>query len=122
MEGDGLNRRCAHGGLGEALLRQGYGGATRVSEYVSSHPGGMARYRESLRSVTDSACKRSLRDTIATVNAINRGSKNYFKLGYHRQCFRELNLFLPFILQTTSHLSTISSAVVDQRLEIKIFV
>ncbi len=68
----------------------------RNRKYLNTFPSTQAasRYRERLRSVTASGYKRSLRDTIATVNDINRGWKNYFKLGYPRQCFRELNWFV----------------------------
>lgn len=65
-------------------------------KYLNTFPSkqATARHRDKLRSVTDSGYKCSLRDTIATVNAINRGWKNYFKIGYPRKCFREINWFV----------------------------
>jgi len=65
-------------------------------KYLNTFPSkqATARHRDKLRSVTDSGYKCSLRDTIATVNGINRGWKNYFKIGYPRKCFREINWFV----------------------------
>lgn len=52
------------------------------------------RYREKVRAVTNSGYKRSIRDTIATVNKINRGWKNYFDFGHPKGCFRDMNWFV----------------------------
>ena len=49
--------------------------------------------RDKLRAVTSSGYKRSLKRTIAHVNQINRGWKNYFQVGYPRQSFRAINAY-----------------------------
>jgi RNA-directed DNA polymerase len=53
-----------------------------------------ARVRATLRALTRSSTKRSLRDTIATVNTLLRGWSAYFRYGYPRAVFRALNHYL----------------------------
>jgi RNA-directed DNA polymerase len=53
-----------------------------------------ARLREKLRGVTRSGYKRSLPATIAAINQINRGWKNYFHIGYPRKSFRAINAYV----------------------------
>jgi RNA-directed DNA polymerase len=53
-----------------------------------------ARVREKVRGLTRGSAKRSLTDTIATVNPLLRGWEAYFRYGYPRQAFRALNYFV----------------------------
>ena len=68
----------------------------RDRTYLNTFPSKKAegRLRDKLRAVTNSGYKRSLRDTIVKVNEINRGWKNYFEIGYPRDCFRNVNWFV----------------------------
>ena len=47
-----------------------------------------------MRKVINSGYKRTLKDTIATVNLKNRGWKNYFKDEYSKKCFKDMNWFV----------------------------
>jgi len=53
-----------------------------------------ARLREKLRGLTRARVKRSLVDTIATVNPLVRGWAAYFRYGYPRPVFRAVNHYL----------------------------
>ena len=67
----------------------------RSHKYLNTYPSNKSagNHREKLRTVTGSGYKSSLRDTIGTVNTINRGWKNYFSIGYPRKCYRDMNWF-----------------------------
>ena len=64
--------------------------------YLNTFPSkkATARHREKLRSMTRSGFKGSLIDTIDRVNRTNKGWKNYFKIGFPRKCFREMDYFM----------------------------
>lgn len=68
----------------------------RNRTYLNTFPSkkATAKHREKLRTVTSSGYKHSMSDTIAKVNEINRGWKNYFSKGYPRKCFRDINWFV----------------------------
>jgi len=68
----------------------------RNRTYLNTFPSkkATAKHREKLRTVTNSGYKRTMVDTIAKVNEINRGWKNYFSKGYPRKCFRDINWFV----------------------------
>ncbi len=68
----------------------------RNRTYLNTFPSikATAKHREKLRAVTNSGYKASMADTIAKVNAINRGWKNCFCKGYPRNCFRDINWFV----------------------------
>ena len=68
----------------------------RNRTYLNTFPSikAIAKHREKLRTVTNSGYNRSMSDTIAKVNEINRGWKNYFCKGYPRKCFRDINWFV----------------------------
>jgi len=68
----------------------------RNRTYLNTFPAKQAvtRHREKLKAVTGSGYKRSFQDTIAKVNEINRGWKNYFKVGYPRKYFRDVNWYV----------------------------
>lgn len=68
----------------------------RSRKYLNTFPSKKteARQRDNLRKVINSGYKRSLKDTIATVNLKNRGWKNYFKGEYSKKSFRSMNWFV----------------------------
>lgn len=68
----------------------------RCRKYLNTFPSKKteARQRDNLRKVIKSGYKRSLKDTIATVNLKNRGWKNYFKGEYSKKSFRSMNWFV----------------------------
>ena len=68
----------------------------RNRTYLNTFPSKKAtsKHREKLRTVTNSGYKCSVTDTIAKVNEINQGWKNYFRKGYPRKCFRDINWFV----------------------------
>jgi RNA-directed DNA polymerase len=51
------------------------------------------RIRETLRQLTSSGFKHSLVNTVKEVNGVLRGWSNYFRYGYPRKVFRDLNHF-----------------------------
>lgn len=53
-----------------------------------------ARVREKLRGLTDARAKRSLVETVPTVNTLLRGWTGYFRYGHPRSAFRALNHYL----------------------------
>lgn len=67
----------------------------RNRKYLNTFPSrkAEAKHRDKLRVLTGSGYKKSLRDTIARINEINRGWKNYFNLGYPNKCFRDIDWF-----------------------------
>jgi len=68
----------------------------RNRTYLNTFPSikATAKHREKLLAVTNSGYKVSMFDTIAKVNEINRGWKNYFCKGYPKKCFRDMNWFV----------------------------
>jgi len=52
------------------------------------------RIHERMRELTASGYKRSLSDAIQEVNGVLRGWANYFRYGYPRSAFRDLNWFV----------------------------
>ena len=68
----------------------------RAHRYLNVFPAAKAveRFKDKVRRLTRSGYKRSLRDTLAEVNALSRGWKTYFRYGYPRHCFRNLNWFI----------------------------
>ncbi len=68
----------------------------RNRKYLNTFPSRKAvkRHREKLCNLTRSGYKHTVRDTIAKVNEINRGWKNYFNTGYPRTCFKSTNWFV----------------------------
>jgi RNA-directed DNA polymerase len=68
----------------------------RARRYLHVGPSKRAqvRVREKLRRVTQASAKRSLRETIATVNPLLRGWAAYFRYGHPRPVFRSLNYYL----------------------------
>ena len=68
----------------------------RDRRYLNTFPSksAVARHREKLRGLTGSGYKHTLSDTIGKVNESNRGWKAYFRLGYPRQCFRDMDKFV----------------------------
>jgi len=67
----------------------------RPSRYLNIFPATkpVKRYKDKIRQLTGSGYKRLLRDTVEQVNLLNRGWKGYFRFGYPRKCFRDLNWF-----------------------------
>ena len=68
----------------------------RNRTYLNIFPSKKAtdKHREKLRTVTNSGYKHTITDTIVKVNEINLGWKNYFRKGYPRKCFRDINWFV----------------------------
>ncbi len=68
----------------------------RAQMYLNTFPSkkAVAHHRKELHAVTNSGYKHTVKDTIVRVNEINRGWKNYFKVGYPRDCFREMDWFV----------------------------
>lgn len=68
----------------------------RAYKYLNIVPSKKAeqRLREKLRGLTRSGYKKSLPSTIAEVNRVTRGWKNYFQYGYPRQSFRAINAYM----------------------------
>lgn len=68
----------------------------RNQKYLNTFPAkkAEAKHRDNLRKVINSGYKRSLKDTIATVNLKNRGWKNYFKGEYSNKSFRSMDWFV----------------------------
>ena len=68
----------------------------RSRRYLNVGPSqrAQARVREKLRGLTGAGTKRSLSETIGTVNTLLRGWQAYFRYGYPRQAFRDINYYL----------------------------
>lgn len=58
---------------------------------VEPSPQAQARLREKLRGLTRASAKCSLRGTVVTVNTLLRGWRAYFRYGYPRRVFRDVN-------------------------------
>jgi len=69
-------------------------GRNRRYLHVGPSKRAQARVRENVRGVTQASAKRSLRETIATVNPLLTGWAAYFQYGYPRPAFRSLNYYL----------------------------
>jgi RNA-directed DNA polymerase len=69
-------------------------GRDRRYLHVGPSKRAQARVREKLRGVTQASAKRSLRETIATVNSLLTGWAAYFRYGHPRSAFRSLNYYL----------------------------
>ena len=68
----------------------------RKSSYLNIFPAkkSVMKHREKLRKLTSSGYKCSVRDSIEAVNESNRSWMNYFKHGYPRKCFRDMDHFI----------------------------
>jgi RNA-directed DNA polymerase len=68
----------------------------RAWKYLNIFPAPktVSRFREKIRELTSSGYKRSLRDIIDDVNGASRGWKNYYRIGYPRKSFRDLNFYV----------------------------
>ncbi len=68
----------------------------RPHRYVAVGPSArsQARVREKLRDLTRASAKRSLTDTVASVNTVLRGWRPYFQYGYPRHAFRAVNHYV----------------------------
>ena len=68
----------------------------RPHRYLAVEPStrAQARVREKLRTLTRAGAKRSLTETIAAVNRLLRGWRQYFQYGYPRRIFRKLNHYV----------------------------
>ena len=68
----------------------------RDRRYLNVFPSKKAleRIHERMRELTASGYKRSLSDAIREVNGVLRGWANYFRYGYPRSAFRDLNWFV----------------------------
>ena len=64
--------------------------------YLNTFPSknAVAHHRDTIRAVVNSGYKGTVVDTIARVNEKNRGWKNYFQLGYPRDCFRDMDWYI----------------------------
>jgi len=58
---------------------------------VEPSPQAVARLRGKLRGLTRASAKRSLRGTVTTVHTLLRGWSTYFRYGYPRRVFRDVN-------------------------------
>jgi len=69
----------------------------RNQRYLNLFPASkpVERFKDKVRTLTESGFKRSLRDTLEQVNRLSRGWRQYFAVGYPRECFRDLNWFVP---------------------------
>lgn len=67
----------------------------RDHRYLNIFPSQKAqqRFKDKVRKLTASGAKRSLKVTIEQVNQLNRGWNAYFKYGYPRKVYRDLNWF-----------------------------
>ena len=73
--------------------RDRYGRSQRyLNLFPASKP--VERFKDKVRTLTESGFKRSLRDTLEQVNRLSRGWRQYFAVGYPRECFRDLNWFV----------------------------
>jgi RNA-directed DNA polymerase len=61
---------------------------------VEPSPQAVARLREKLRGLTRASAKRSLLGTVVTVNTLLRGWRTYFRYGYPRRVFRDVNHYV----------------------------
>lgn len=68
----------------------------RPWKYLNKFPSdkAVARIREKIVGKTRSGYKKSRNDVIKEINEITVGWKNYFKWGYPRKAFREINYFM----------------------------
>jgi RNA-directed DNA polymerase len=68
----------------------------RDKEYLNVFPSkrAVSRIREKIRGKTRSGYKKPLREAVAEVNVILRGWANYFRYGYPRKIFRDVNYFV----------------------------
>jgi RNA-directed DNA polymerase len=68
----------------------------RDKKYLNLYPGKKAikRLRDAIRQKTGSGYKKPLTTAIAEVNTILRGWSNYFRQGYPRKAFRDVNYFV----------------------------
>ena len=73
--------------------RDRYGRSQRyLNLFPASKP--VERFKDKVLTLTESGFKRSLRDTLEQVNRLSRGWRQYFAVGYPRECFRDLNWFV----------------------------
>ena len=68
----------------------------RDRKYLNIFPSKKAveRLRDKVREKTESGYKKPLREAVKEVNVILRGWANYFRYGYPRKVFREINHFV----------------------------
>jgi RNA-directed DNA polymerase len=69
-------------------------GRPRRYLHVGPSKRALARVRDKLRDLTSASSKRSLGETITTVNTLLRGWSAYFRYGYPRRAFRVINYYL----------------------------
>jgi RNA-directed DNA polymerase len=68
----------------------------RAHRYLAVEPSvrAQARVREKLRTLTRAGAKHSRPDTVAAVNTLLRGWRQYFQYGYPRRVFRKVNHYM----------------------------
>jgi RNA-directed DNA polymerase len=90
--------RAPHASLSFLGFTLRYFRSTRVEghRYLTVEPSAraQARLRAKLRDLTRATAKRSLVDTVPAVALLLRGWKGYFRYGYPRRVFRNLNYYV----------------------------
>ena len=68
----------------------------RAKRYLNIFPSGkaVAHLRDKIRKETRGGCKKTLADVISDINVMLRGWANYFRYGYPRKVFRDVNHFV----------------------------
>lgn len=68
----------------------------RAHKYLNIFPAPktVSKFKGNIREKTSSGYKTSIRAIIEEVSEATRGWKNYYRIGYPRKCFRELNWFI----------------------------
>lgn len=68
----------------------------RPQKYLNLFPAPktVSKFKDKIREKTSSGYKKSIRAVIDEVNEATRGWKNYYRIGYPRKCFRDLDWFI----------------------------